>query len=303
MSSMNLVLFGLAVMGGLGLLFGAVLAFAARVFAVEVDPREEAIVGCLPGANCGGCGFPGCAGYAAAVVKGEAPVNRCAAGGAAVAAQIAEIMGVTADATVRNVAVVHCTGCGANIKKYEYIGVDDCVAAARLPGGGPMGCDYGCLGMGSCEKVCPFDAIHVIDGVAKVDEDKCKACNQCVDICPRHIIALEPYKTKKHVSIPCSSKDKGPAVTKVCTNGCIGCSLCAKSCPKEAITMVDNLAHIDYDKCIGCGICAQKCPRKLITVDGKVPVVKPAAPKAAPAAAAKPAAPAAEPAKTETEDK
>ena len=188
-------------------------------------------------------------------------------------------------------------------QKYDKIGVHECVAAARLPGGGPLSCDYGCLGMGSCEKACPFDAIHVIDGVAKVDVDKCKACNQCVDICPRHIIALEPYKTKKHVSIPCSSKDKGPAVTKVCTNGCIGCSLCAKSCPKEAITMVDNLAHIDYDKCIGCGICAQKCPRKLITVDGKVPVVKPAAPKAAPAAAAKPAAPAAEPAKTETEDK
>ena len=139
-----------------------------------------------------------------------------------------------------------------------------------------------------------FTFQDVVDGVAKVDEDKCKACNQCVDICPRHIIALEPYKTKKHVTIPCSSKDKGPAVTKVCSNGCIGCSLCAKSCPKEAITMVDNLAHIDYDKCIGCGICAQKCPRKLITVDGKVPEVKPAAPKAAPAAAVKPAAPAAE---------
>ena len=287
MSDMNLVLFGLLVMGGLGLLFGAVLAFAARVFAVEVDPREEAIIGCLPGANCGGCGFPGCAGYAAAVVKGEAPVNRCAAGGGPVADQIAEIMGVSADAAVRMVAQVHCTGCGVDHQKYQYIGVEDCVAAARLPGGGPLGCDYGCLGMCSCEKVCPFDAIHVHSGVAKVDEDKCKACNQCVDICPRHIIALEPYKTKKHVTIPCSSHDKGPAVTKVCSNGCIGCALCAKSCPKEAITMVNNLAVIDYDKCVGCGICAQKCPRKLITVDGKVPEPKPAAPKAAPTAEAK----------------
>ena len=228
------------------------------------------------------------------MVKGEAPVNKGAAGGAAVAAQIAEIMGVAAGDSIRMVAQVHCTGCGVSHQKYTYIGVEDCVAAARLPGGGPLSCDYGCLGMGSCEKVCPFDAIHVIDGVAKVDEDKCKACNQCVDICPRHIIALEPYKTKKHVTIPCSSKDKGPAVTKVCSNGCIGCSLCAKSCPKEAITMVNNLAVIDYEKCIGCGICAQKCPRKLITVDGKVPEVKPAAPKATPAAAIKPAAPTAE---------
>ena len=120
----------------------------------------------------------------------------------------------------------------------------------------------------------------MVDGVAKVDEDKCKACGKCVDVCPRHIIALVPYKTKRHVAITCSSKDKGPDVRKNCDNGCIGCTLCAKSCPKEAITMVDNLAVIDYDKCVGCGLCAQKCPRKLITVDGKVPEIKPAAPKA-----------------------
>ena len=291
---MTTVMIAVVVLAVLGAIFGLVLAIASKVFAVEVDPREEAILGCLPGANCGGCGYPGCSGYAAAVAAGKDPVNACAAGGAAVAAKIGEIMGVAAGDSVKKLAQVHCTGCGANIKKYEYIGVDDCVAAARLPGGGPLGCDYGCLGMGSCEKVCPFDAIHVIDGVAKVDEDKCKACNQCVDICPRHIIALEPYKTKRHVTIPCSSHDKGVDARKVCDNGCIGCSLCAKSCPKEAITMVNNLAVIDYEKCIGCGICAQKCPRKLITVDGKVPEVKPAAPKAAPAAAVKPAAPAAE---------
>ena len=297
---MNTVIMAVVVLGVIAAIFGLILAYASKVFAVEKDPREEAIAGCLPGANCGGCGYAGCGGYAAAVVKGEAPVNQCAAGGESVAAQIAEIMGVAAGDSVKMVAQVHCTGCGADKQKYAYIGVHDCLAAARLPGGGPLSCQYGCLGMGTCESVCPFDAIHVVDGVAKVDEDKCKACNQCVDICPRHIIALEPYKTKKHVTIPCSSKDKGPAVTKVCSNGCIGCSLCAKSCPKEAITMVDNLAHIDYDKCIGCGICAQKCPRKLITVDGKVPVVKPAAPKpAAPAGGVAAAAPAAAP-KAET---
>ena len=301
---MQTVLLALAVLAILGAVFGLILAYASKVFAVEKDPREEAIAGCLPGANCGGCGFPGCGGYAAAVAKGEAPVNACAAGGEAVANQIAEIMGVAAGASVKQVAVVHCSGGGADKAKYEYIGVHDCLAAAKLPGGGPLACNFGCLGMGTCEKVCPFDAIHVQGGVAVVDEDKCKACNKCVDVCPRHIIALEPYKTKKHVSIPCSSKAKGPGVTKVCTDGCIGCSMCAKACPKEAINMVDNLAVIDYDKCIGCGICAQKCPRKLITVDGKVPEIKPAAPKpaAAPAAAAaaKPApAPAAEAPKAE----
>ena len=278
---MTTVMIAVVVLAVLGAIFGLVLAIASKVFAVEVDPREEAILGCLPGANCGGCGYPGCSGYASAVVKGVAPVNACAAGGEAVAAQIGEIMGVSAGAAVKQIAQVHCTGCGQNYKQYTYVGIHDCVAASKLPGGGDLGCAYGCLGLGSCEKACPFEAIHVIDGVARVDEEKCKACNKCVDICPRHIIALEPYKTKRHVTIPCSSHDKGVDARKVCDNGCIGCSLCAKSCPKEAITMVNNLAVIDYEKCIGCGICAQKCPRKLITVDGKVPEVKPAAPKAA----------------------
>ena len=294
----QIVIIAVVILAALGALFGLVLGFAAKVFAVEVDPKEEAVLGCLPGANCGGCGFAGCSGYAAAVAKGAAPVNACAAGGETVAAQIAEIMGVSAGTMVKQLAQVHCTGCGQNYKQYEYVGLHDCVAASKVPGGGALSCAYGCLGLGSCEKACPFDAIHVIDGVAVVDEEKCKACGKCVDICPRHIIALEPYKTKRHVTIPCSSHDKGVDARKVCDNGCIGCSLCAKSCPKEAITMVNNLAVIDYEKCIGCGICAQKCPRKLITVDGKVPEVKPAAPKAAPAAA-KPAAPAAEAPKAE----
>lgn len=247
---MTTVIIAVVVLAVLGAIFGLVLAIASKVFAVEVDPREGAILGCLPGANCGGCGYPGCSGYASAVVKGVAPVNACAAGGEAVAAQIGEIMGVSAGAAVKQIAQVHCTGCGQNYKQYTYVGIHDCVAASKLPGGGDLGCAYGCLGLGSCEKACPFDAIHVIDGVARVDEEKCKACNKCVDICPRHIIALEPYKTKRHVTIPCSSHDKGVDARKVCDNGCIGCSLCAKSCPKEAITMVNNLAVIDYEKCL-----------------------------------------------------
>ena len=119
---------------------------------------------------------------------------------------------------VKQLAQVHCTGCGQNYKQYEYVGLHDCVAASKVPGGGALSCAYGCLGLGSCEKACPFDAIHVIDGVAKVDEEKCKACGKCVDICPRHIIALEPYKTKRHVTIPCSSHDKGVDARKVCDN-------------------------------------------------------------------------------------
>ncbi len=277
---MTTVIAAVAVLGIMGAVFGGILAVAAKVFAVEKDPREEAIAGVLPGANCGGCGYPGCAGYAAAVAAGKAATNCCAAGGDAVAAQIAEIMGVKAEATVKEVAQVQCTGGCRGREKYNYVGISDCSAAARLPGGGPAGCAYGCLGLGTCEKVCPFDAIHVVDGVAKVDEDKCKACKKCVDACPRHIILLAPHKTKRHVAITCSSKDKGVTVRQVCDNGCIGCGLCAKACPKQAITVDKNLAVIDYDKCVGCGLCAQKCPRKLITVDGKVPEIKPVAPAA-----------------------
>ena len=258
----------------------AVLAVAAKVFAVQKDPKEEAVLECLPGANCGGCGYPGCSGYAAAVASGKAPVNLCAVGEGPVAAQIAAIMGVENVAVTRQEAVVHCTGCGTNVSKYAYQGLKDCRAAALLPGGGSLGCDYGCLGLGTCEKACPFDAIHVKDGVAVVDHDKCMACGKCVAVCPRGIISLEPFKTKKHVSIPCSSKAKGPVVTKVCTNGCIGCGICAKACPKEAITLEDNLAKIDYDKCVGCGICASKCPRHLITVDDKPSTFQPVPKKA-----------------------
>ena len=274
--SILLVVKAVAVMGALGAVFGLVLGFASKVFAVEKDPREEAISGCLPGANCGGCGYPGCGGYAAAVVKGEAPVNACAAGGPAVAAQIAEIMGVSAGDTVKQIAQVQCSGGGCSHLRYDYVGLQDCLAASRSIGGGPMECRFGCLGLGTCVSECPFDAIHIVDGVAKVDEEKCVACGKCVAICPKQIIQLVPRKTKKHVAITCSSKDKGVDTRKNCDDGCIGCGLCAKACPKEAILMEDNLARIDYDKCVGCGICAQKCPRKLITVDGVVPEPKPA---------------------------
>ena len=287
---MTTVLIALAVLAVLGAVFGAILGFASKVFAVKKDPKEEAVLEALPGANCGGCGYPGCSGYAAAVASGKAPVNLCAVGEGPVAAKIAEIMGVENVSVVRQEAVVHCTGGGVDHTKYNYLGIKDCLSAS-LVAGGPLECAYGCLGFGTCEKACPFDAIHVKDGVAVVDHDKCMACGKCVEVCPRHIISLEPFKTKKHVTIPCSSKAKGPVVTKVCTDGCIGCGICAKACPKEAITLVDNLAKIDYDKCVGCGICASKCPRHLITVDDKPSTFQPVPPKKAEASEKKEEAP------------
>ena len=170
------------VVGCVGIILGFFLGISGEKFKVEVDPREEAILGVLPGNNCGGCGYAGCSGLAAAIAKGEAPVGQCPVGGDPVAAKVGEIMGVTAEAGSKKVAFVKCAGtCEKAKKDYDYTGIEDCAAMAFVPNGGPKSCNYGCLGYGTCVKACPFDAIHIVDGIAKVDEKKCKACGKCVD--------------------------------------------------------------------------------------------------------------------------
>lgn len=283
--------------GGLGVVFGAGLGYAGKIFAVEEDPKLGEVLAALPGANCGGCGFPGCGGAASAIVAGTAPVNCCPVGGASVAEKIGAIMGIEASASEPVVAFVKCNGtCSTAKDKYDYFGLDDCVFAAQLAGGGSKSCSYGCLGLGSCKKACAFGAIEIVDGIAVIDKEKCVACGKCVSTCPKHIIELLP--AKKKVKVQCSSKDTGKAVMANCSVGCIACKICEKNCPFDAIHVVDNIAVIDYAKCKACGICANKCPKGVLT--GKKPAApadaKPAAPAAAkPAAAAeaKPAAPAA----------
>ena len=177
------------------------------------------------GRYCGGCGFPGCDGLAAAIVEGRAPVNGCPVGGAAAAEKIAKVLGVEVAEGERNVAHVKCNGGCNAVDKAVYEGLQDCNAAMRVAGG-PKACAFGCMGLGSCVKACAFDAIHIVDGVAKVDTDKCVACGKCVSTCPKKIIDLIPVSKKVHVN--CVNKDKGPAVMKVCSNGCIGCRMCEK---------------------------------------------------------------------------
>ena len=266
------VLIAIAVLGGLGLIFGLVLAAASKVFYVETDPRLDKLNACLPGANCGGCGYAGCAAYAEAVLNGEAPIGACASGGNECAQAMAAIMGVKAEAVTRRVALVRCSGArtydkdgnltrGAKIKA-EYEGFKDCLSASKVGGNGPVACKYGCLGFGSCVKACKYGAISVKDGVAVVDEDLCVGCMACANACPRNLII--PVEPGRNVVIACASLAKGAVTTRGCTVGCIGCGLCKKICPHDAISIEQNRAIIDYSKCDSCGLCATVCPKKLI---------------------------------------
>ncbi|HAT03143.1 MAG TPA: ferredoxin [Oribacterium sp.] len=260
--------------GATGLILGMFLGVASEKFKVEVDEKEALVRAALPGNNCGGCGYPGCDGCAKAIAAGEAPVNQCPVGGAPVAAKIAEIMGASAgdDGADKKVAFVRCQGsCDKAKQAYKYTGIADCSDLAVVPNASEKECPYSCCGYGSCVKACKFDAIHIVNGVAVVDKEKCVACGACIKACPKHIIDFVPYK-KKHI-VACQSHLKGKTVKDACSIGCIACGLCEKNCPFDAIHVIDDLATMN-ENCKDCGICAQKCPTGAIT--GKRPV----APKA-----------------------
>lgn len=265
---MEIILKSIISLGGMGLLFGLILAFASKKFEVETDPKSMSIRELLPGANCGACGYVGCDGYAEAAAQGQAPVDGCPVGGSSTAEKIAEIMGVEVSLGEKKSALVLCQGdCDKAFDKYDYQGIYDCTAASMLAGG-LKGCVYGCLGFGTCVKVCPFDAIHINDKkIAVVDEQKCKACGMCVTACPKNLIELVPQSSK--VRVLCKSTDKGRNVKSNCKIGCIGCQICVKACKFDAIEFVDNLAKISYDKCVNCMVCAEKCPTGAIFADFK----------------------------------
>ncbi len=261
---MNGILVAALVFAGVSIVLGLILAFASHIFKVEVDERIEQINDVLPGANCGGCGYAGCMALADAIVKGEAKMNACNACGDDVTVKIAEIMGmpVVDGKKVRFRAQVMCSGThDLAKKKYVYAGLDDCNAANRLAGGDKL-CPNGCIGLGSCAKACNFDAISIVNGVAAVDYNKCKACGMCVDTCPKKLIRLIPFEAKHWVG--CMSADKGAVTKSYCEVGCIGCKICEKNCEAGAIKVTGAIAEIDYTLCTGCDVCVDKCPRKII---------------------------------------
>ncbi|MCL2873824.1 MAG: RnfABCDGE type electron transport complex subunit B [Defluviitaleaceae bacterium] len=251
--------------GALAIAFGAILGFSAKKFAVKVDPRVEQVIAALPGANCGGCGFPGCAVFAEQVVSGEAAYNACPVAGVEETAEIAKLLGLEVSDSSRKSAYVKCGGTDDNIKRnYFYDGPKSCVAASQLASGGNKSCLYACIGLASCKNICPFSAIKMVNSVASIDRNKCTSCGKCVTACPKNLIEIAPDRAK--VRVICNSKDKGKLVKENCRAGCIGCRLCEKHCEFDAVTVEDNIAHIDYDKCTLCLKCVDKCPAKAIKV-------------------------------------
>jgi electron transport complex protein RnfB len=249
-------------LGGIGLIASATLGLAAKKFAVEVDPREAEILDVLPGVNCGACGEAGCSAYAKAVAEGRLPPNLCAPGGSTTLKAVAAILGIDAVAGEPVVAVVKCQGDNTTAtSKYNYLGLQDCNAAQKIADG-PKACPSGCLGLGSCERICPFDAIHINEqGLAEVDRDKCTGCGKCVAICPRGVISLAPKSATVHVL--CNSHDKGALIRKYCKVGCIGCSICKKTAP-EAYKIDNFLAAVDYEHDQDAVLAIEKCPMKCI---------------------------------------
>lgn len=264
----KLALGGIALLACIGLFFGIGLALAAHKFAVEANPKIEAVLHVLAGAQCGGCGYPGCEGYAIAVVNDpEVPPNLCFPGKETVAAKVAEITGKKMTAVEDMIAVVRCSRVEGRVShKHEYIGFASCTAA-NLGFGGPSACQYACIGLGECAAVCPFDAITMVEGFPVIDPDRCVSCGTCVKTCPKRVIELMSLKARVHV--PCSSKDLGKKVREVCEVGCISCQMCVKKCPAEAVSYTEGLIKIDHPKCIAYGpsceeVCVEKCPRKIM---------------------------------------
>lgn len=245
-----------------GLVLGLALVTASKKFYVEVDDRVTKVRDCLRGSNCGACGYAGCDAVAEAIVNGTAPADACPGNSSENIAKIAAVLGIESVDQDPQVAYVHCSGnCSATGPKANYVGLQDCRAAA-LSGLSFMNCHFGCMGLGSCAKVCPQGAISVVDGVAVVNRSKCIGCGLCAKTCPKGLIGMQDRAAP--VAVRCSNKNKGAAVKKICTSGCIGCGICTKQCEQGAVTIENNLAHMDTDKCVGCGKCVEKCPTKAI---------------------------------------
>lgn len=256
---MEVILIAIVIVGVIGLVCAGILTIASKIFFVPVDETFANLRAELPGANCGACGYAGCDDYAQALADDHSlSCTKCPVGGADVAAKLADVLGVEAGTADREVAVVMCNGDNnASKKLMDYDGLMTCAAASQFFGGVNQ-CRYGCLGYGDCEVSCEYNAIKVINGVAKVDRDNCVACGMCVKACPKGIIRISTAKNLNIVQ--CKSVEKGGVTRKACSNGCIGCKKCEKICKFDSVHVEDNLAFINPNTCKNCGMCEKECP-------------------------------------------
>ena len=263
-----MILIAVISLGVIGAIGAIILYLASKKFEVYEDPRIAQVQEILPAANCGGCGYPGCSGFATACVNSDSLDGLfCPVGGSEVMGKVAGILGKEASSADATVAVVRCNGtCEARPKINQYDGVKSCAVASSLYGG-ETGCSFGCHGYGDCVTVCNFDAIFInpVTGIAEVIEDKCTSCGACVKACPKNLIELRKKGPKsRRIFVSCMNKDKGVIAKKACTNACIGCSLCFKECAFDAIKIENNLAYIDHNKCRLCRKCVDVCPTNAI---------------------------------------
>ncbi len=264
MSTTVFIIKSAAILGGLGLAVGLMLIFASKKFKVETDPLVDAIIGILPGANCGACGYAGCADFAERVVNENAPVTGCPVGGFDVAKGIGGLLGQDVEEGEKQYPYVRCNG-GLNcVDRFDYIGLEDCKAVMMLSDG-EKACSFGCMGRGTCVRACPFDALSIgEDRLPHVNKNLCTSCGLCISSCPNDVLAFAKESEKVHVR--CMSHERGKAVKDACKVGCIGCKICEKSCEEHAIVIKDFLAVIDQAKCTACKVCVDKCPQNSIEV-------------------------------------